>query len=313
MFFNDFSAEYKDLESILKNIQDLLKEEFAITAIMSFELEFFLLPESSKVTLSNEQSSEFLASVKEIALNHGLKIGSVTEEVGELQYEVNFKHGADLGKLAQDLLKTKEIIINIAKSYACKASFAAKPHGDKDVGSGMHTHLSFSDSDQENIFQEKNELFYQSIAGLLKNLPASMLFFITDQSDFARFSAKFSINKAELRYRCNATNAPVNISWGTNNRTTALRIPDSYQEPKMRRIEHRVPASNANPYLVLIGVLMGAYLGIKHKLQAPEKIWGNAFDEQYILEALPINLVEAKSAFANSEMNDFLVNLKNIN
>ncbi len=54
--------------------------------------------------------------------------------------------------------------------------------------------------------------------------------------------------------------APVNVQWGYDNRTTGLRIPPS--SPLNRRIENRVPSSDANPYLALAATLACGYLGL---------------------------------------------------
>jgi len=179
----------------------------------------------------------------------------------------------------------------------------------------MHVHLSLYDQADNNLFVKHNDeespLLLNIIGGLLKYLPASLPFFLAAEQDFERFNAKFELSNEERRYKCNATNAPTNISWGVNNRTTALRIPDSHREKGARRVEHRVPASSANPYLVLTGVLLGAYLGVRERLDAPDRIWGNAFDEQYKLESLPLNLKEANSNFENSEIRKIFDQLKN--
>lgn len=60
--------------------------------------------------------------------------------------------------------------------------------------------------------------------------------------------------------------APVNTAWGYDNRTTAFRIPVS--DPVARRIENRLPSSDANPYLALAASLGCGYLGIIEGLQA---------------------------------------------
>ena len=135
----------------------------------------------------------------------------------------------------------------------------------------------------------------------MASIPDSLPFFVVAETDFDRFRSKFALPEEQLRYKCNATNAPTNISWGVNNRTTALRIPDCHRDVAARRIEHRVPSSSANPYLVLIGVLLGAYYGLKCQLNPQDKTWGNAFDEQYHLESLPLNLTEANNNFKKSQ------------
>src|SRR3546814_18321681 len=49
--------------------------------------------------------------------------------------------------------------------------------------------------------------------------------------------------------------APTNATWGVENRTTALRvIPGS---PKSQRVEYRIAAADANPYLAMAVVQIG--------------------------------------------------------
>ena len=49
------------------------------------------------------------------------------------------------------------------------------------------------------------------------------------------------------------SDAPTNTHWGYDNRTTALRVPDS--TPTSKRIENRVPGADANPYLAIAASL----------------------------------------------------------
>ena len=78
--------------------------------------------------------------------------------------------------------------------------------------------------------------------------------------------------------------SPINISWGYDNRTTAIRIPKS--ENENRRIEFRVPPANINPDIVILKVLEAIKYGIENRLNPPEPIYGNAFDKQYQLKRL---------------------------
>jgi glutamine synthetase len=58
--------------------------------------------------------------------------------------------------------------------------------------------------------------------------------------------------------------APVNTQWGYDNRTCGLRVPPS--DPANRRLENRIPSSDANPYLAIAAVLAAGYLGMVHNL-----------------------------------------------
>ena len=56
------------------------------------------------------------------------------------------------------------------------------------------------------------------------------------------------------------TSAPINVRWGYDNRTVGLRVPLS--DAANRRVENRVPSSDANPYLAIAASLACGYLGL---------------------------------------------------
>jgi glutamine synthetase len=64
--------------------------------------------------------------------------------------------------------------------------------------------------------------------------------------------------------------APVNATWGSDTRTTAVRaIPGS---DKSTRIELRLPAADMNPYLAMAASLAAGLEGIERKLEPPEPV-----------------------------------------
>ncbi len=48
--------------------------------------------------------------------------------------------------------------------------------------------------------------------------------------------------------------------WGYDNRTVGLRVPNA--TPEARRVENRIPSSDANPYLAIAASLACGYLGM---------------------------------------------------
>jgi glutamine synthetase len=64
------------------------------------------------------------------------------------------------------------------------------------------------------------------------------------------------------------TSAPINVRWGYDNRTVGLRVPLS--DPENRRVENRLPSSDANPYLAIAASLACGYLGLVNELE-PDK------------------------------------------
>ena len=59
--------------------------------------------------------------------------------------------------------------------------------------------------------------------------------------------------------------APTDSTWGVENRTCALRvIPGS---PKSQRVEYRVAAADANPYVILAAPLASGLYGVEQQLE----------------------------------------------
>ena len=69
--------------------------------------------------------------------------------------------------------------------------------------------------------------------------------------------------------------APVNLSWGDDNRSTAARIPRT-EKDSGRRFEFRLPGADANPHLVLAAVLAGMHWGMAEGLRPPAAAKGDA-------------------------------------
>jgi glutamine synthetase len=68
--------------------------------------------------------------------------------------------------------------------------------------------------------------------------------------------------------------APLNASWGIENRTCAVRaIPAG---PRSTRLEHRQPAADINPYLAIAAVIGAGLWGIEQKSELPLPAQGDA-------------------------------------
>jgi glutamine synthetase len=86
--------------------------------------------------------------------------------------------------------------------------------------------------------------------------------------------------------------APTSATWGVENRTTALRvIPGS---AKSTRVEYRVAAADANPYLALAAAVGAGLWGIENKLDPGSPVQGNSYALIHPAERdLPRTLMEA--------------------
>jgi len=211
----------------------------------------------------------------------GLEIDTLIHEEGAAQMEINLRHGAPI-ELADQVFLFKRTIREAALKHNIYATFMAKPIA-QEPGSAMHIHQSIVDTETgRNIFSledgSASPEFYAFIAGLQRYLPMTMCImapYVNSYRRLARFTA-----------------APINVQWGVDNRTVGLRIP--YSGPEARRVENRVPSSDANPYLAIAASLACGFLGIEQGLKPTDPIEGSARDLPY---DLPRGLLEAVAAF----------------
>ena len=252
--------------------------------LASAEIEFYLPPEPdiAAYNLRLEQA--------------GIETYGLEEERGDNQYELALKKPSTPQQIAEQISAIKKLFP--------EANFLAKPYADQ-PGSGLHIHLNLLDEAGHNPFtkigaKEETPALRYAIAGLLDGMVEGFLVFAPFAESYARFSAE------PLRYGV-YNNAPVNVSWGGNNRTTAIRIPASSAWPQARRIEHRVAGADADPFAVIGAILLAAQQGLLAQQEPPEKIWGNAMDKQYApLPAFPKTLEEAQKIYNKSGLYDAL-------
>ena len=86
--------------------------------------------------------------------------------------------------------------------------------------------------------------------------------------------------------------APTASTWGVENRTTSLRvIPGS---AKSTRVEYRVAAADANPYLALAAAVGSGLWGVEHGIDPGEPVQGNSYALEHPDEMqLPRTLMDA--------------------
>lgn len=94
--------------------------------------------------------------------------------------------------------------------------------------------------------------------------------------------------------------APTTLTWGIDNRTTALRaLPGS---SSATRLETRVVGSDSNPYLAMAACLASGLYGIKNKMKLKTAATaGNGYTD-IKNGVLPKNLWEASQAMKSSSV-----------
>ena len=209
----------------------------------------------------------------------GIRIDTLSQEMGPAQFEINFLHGNALDNADQVFL-FKRTIREAAIEHKMHATFLAKPMSEE-AGSALHVHQSVVDKQGENIFSKADgsasDLFYGFIGGLQRYMPEAMLVFAPYVNSYRRFL------KPEA--------SPVNLAWAVDNRTVGLRIPDS--GPDARRVENRLAGSDVNPYLVIAASLACGYLGMIEGLTPTAETKGSAYGEDFDLHRHIYHAIEA--------------------
>ncbi len=220
-------------------------------------------------------------TIYDYAEAQGIVIDTIIQEGGAGQLEINLNHG-DPMKLADTVFLFKRTIREAALKNNCYATFMAKPMEDE-PGSAMHIHQSVvSSRTGKNIFTgkkgEPTDLFYSFLAGQQRYLHAVISILAPYVNSYRRLVP--------------GNSAPINVEWGTDNRSTGLRIPSSKSEA--RRVENRVVGMDTNPYLALAACLACGYLGMKEGLVPRDAIIGDAYS---LPHALPRELFEGLKQF----------------
>jgi len=196
----------------------------------------------------------YLNNVTDVSKLEEIVGHTIKAEKGHGQYEIDLPPSTDPVKYSKYIELVRNKVILGAGELGGYADFSSKPYKD-DYGNSMHIHLNFQED--ENVEKYAKMLCYY--------LPDSLSIFLPKEEDWTRLDERFM--------------APTHICYGGNNRTVAIRIPDSM--PK--RLEHRVPAAGADPasviYIILAAIVKGLTLPIY--TEAYSKIFGNAFDKQY--------------------------------
>ncbi len=285
-------------------------DELGLTPVCALELEFYLidrarddngapLPPRDPVTGTREPPASvfgmedldryqgFLAALDAAAQAQHVPLSAASKEYGPGQFEANLKHQSDACRAADHAVFLKQIVREAARTQGLEATFMAKPYPAR-AGSGLHIHLSLIDCHGRNAFadgrQQGSDLLRHALGGLQALMPASMALFAPSVNSYRRFEPDMF--------------APVNRSWGLNNRSTGLRIPAGVDEA--RRFEHRVSGADANPYLALAAVLAGVHHGLTERLDPGEPATGNVSRDPDL--ALPFTIDAALARLGESDV-----------
>lgn len=176
-------------------------------------------------------------------------------EDGNGQFEQNFEF-SDALTTADRVVTLRYLLSMIAAERGMVATFMPKPFGDR-TGSGLHLHLSLTsggtpvfpcDADDARGLG-LSDTAYGFIGGILDHACALQAVIAPTVNSYKRTGAVSTASGASW--------APRNPTYGGNDRTHYLRVPDS------QRVELRGGDGSANPYLAIAAALGAGIDGIK--------------------------------------------------
>ncbi|WP_339947800.1 type I glutamate--ammonia ligase [uncultured Albimonas sp.] len=195
----------------------------------------------------------------------GMKVDKHHHEVASCQHELGLVFGSLTGQ-ADNILKYKYVIQQVANAYGKSATFMPKPIAG-DNGTGMHVNQSIWKDGKPLFAGDKyadlsdEALWY--IGGVLKHAKALNAFTNPSTNSYKRLIPGFE--------------APVLLAYSARNRSASVRIPWT-ESPKAKRVETRFPDPSANPYLAFSALLMAGLDGIKNKIDPGEAADKDLYD-----------------------------------
>ena len=222
------------------------------------------------------------------------------------QWEMNWDYD-DVLKTADRHVFFKYMTKTVAEKHGMRATFMPKPFMNL-TGNGCHINASLWDkTGKKNMFQDpKGELglskaAYNFLGGVITNVDQLCSIFNPTVNSYKRINAP--------RTSSGATWAPNTITYGGNNRTHMVRIPEA------NRLEFRLADGAMNPYLAPAGLLACGLHGIKNKTDPGKRLDIDMYADGHKVKGakkLPLNLLDAlrltdKSKTVREAMGDELI------
>ncbi len=212
------------------------------------------------------------------------------------QFEINWDY-ADALVTADRLAFFKFMVKTVAEKHGLRATFMPKPFVNL-TGNGCHAHVSVWDRDgRTNLFHDGNgelgvsELGYYFLGGVLAHADALVALTNPTVNSYKRINAPRTVS--------GATWSPSSITYGGNNRTHLVRIPDE------GRLEFRLADGAANPYLMMAGFLAAGLDGMTNKTDPGKRLDLDMYADGHKAKGvrkLPLNLLDAIRNFSKNKM-----------
>lgn len=309
--------------SCLKNILKSATDEFGLSFLVGFETEVIFLEKQldsltpidnstycSNVALHSVKTSMMIDEIVQAISDQGIGISQFHAESAPGQFEF-VTDPYDPITAADNLVRTRETIYNVAAKYDVKATLAPKVFAasGKNVhllirqhffklnfpvfsaGSGSHCHISIQKSSNvevsspgPNAPQGLDALEEHFLSGILKHLRSICAFTLPNVTSYNR-----AVD------HCWAGSY---VCWGIDNKEATLRLAYNPGVNRKFRFEVKSVDGTANPYLAVSAIIVAGLDGIRKRLQLTLKEMTGSPDEYETkdkLQKLPGSIEEALS------------------
>jgi glutamine synthetase len=290
MWADGTPCELSPREALRSVLEQMSQEGFSVLSAFEYEIR---LRDAEERPLSSGLSyslgevarfERFAARLRPALDALGVELSAIHTEAGPGLLELNIAAREGI-QAADDAVYVKLAVKEVAASMGLHASFLAKTQPGQEGSSG-HVHISCW-ADDRNAFGgdphggQLPEPFAATIAGVLDHLAGASLMLNPTINSYKRLIPGWF--------------APVNASWGFENRSCALRAVRGDRAERWR-LECRRPGADANPYLALASLVASAVDGLRRDATPPPPIVGDA-SEREDLPPLPGSLESALHAF----------------
>ena len=234
------------------------------------------------------QNADLCHAIQDDMAAFGIPIEGLHTETGPGVYEVAIEYDRDPIRAADKAALFKTGMKQLATRLGYAVTFMAKYSHDL-PGSSGHLHQS--------LWKDGKNAFYDAHAA--GHLSATARHYLGGQiALMPELTALISPTVNSYKRYVPGVWAPLNASWGFENRTCAIRvIPGS---DKSTRIEYRQTAADINPYIAMATTLAAGLWGIEVAKEPPTPVGGDA-SARTDLVPLPRTLREATDWLARSQ------------
>ena len=286
-------------------------ENIGLKALAGFEYEFFVFNESAESVrekayqnlnamapaefgysvIRNSVHDETYHNILKLSEQMDFPLEGLHEETGPGVLEAAI--GYDNALEAADKASLFKTFTKVAMQKENKmATFMAR-WNDELPGQSGHIHLSLTDRLGDALFydpeqpHDMSELMQHFVAGQQQLMPQLLSMIAPTINSYRRLVPGYW--------------APTDASVGVDNRTCAIRIIPG--DKNSHRLEYRIGAADANPYIILAAVIASGLWGIENKAQLGPMVEGNAYQQSFPdALKLPETLWQSAQALKNSSM-----------